>query len=214
MPLIHTKIDQSNCFHTLNTNSICPFCNTSILPTKVVNTLNEGRTKLYAIMRCPHCDNFYYEVFYRVNGGDYYSELTLPHPSPSIDIPTKIEIFYPDFYRIYLQAAKAEVAGLMGYRKSLETLVKHFACKTSPDETENILKESLGATINRLDSKQIQALARAATWLGNDQTHLVTKHPDYDLPELKAFIQALCQYILSEEEFQNALKLLNQSKKR
>lgn len=66
-------------------------------------------------------------------------------------------------------------------------------------------------TIRRFASDKIVKLATAATWLGNDQVHLITKHPEYDIEQLKSFILALCQYIEYETLIEKATLLLDKS---
>ena len=69
-------------------------------------------------------------------------------------------------------------------------------------------------TIKRFSSKEMTTLATAATWLGNDHAHLVTKHPEFDLDQLKVFIHMLCQHIQSEKEYAKAINLISQTSKK
>lgn len=110
---------------------------------------------------------------------------------------------YPYFFQIYEQAAEAESHGLdkisgMAYRKALEILVKQYLIKQTPDEENAILNETLGKNINRISFEKIRVLAKAISWIGNDQTHAVQKHPDYNVPEMKRFMLALCHLISAE----------------
>ena len=87
--------------------------------------------------------------------------------------------------------------------------MKQYALKTFPDSAEAINNEKLMQTINRIDNPRIQALAKASAWLGNDQTHLQVKHPEYSVDDIKAFIKSLCYYILMEEEVSHAQALIS-----
>lgn len=86
----------------------------------------------------------------------------------------------------------------MAYRKALEILVKQYLIEQTPNEKDKILNEALGRSIERISSTKIQSLAKAISWIGNDQTHMVQKHPDYNIPEMKRFMLALCHLIIAE----------------
>lgn len=200
----------------LKHNNICPWCNVAIKP--IMNTSSICAASLYTILECPRCHQYYFELFQDSGRLDYYRQnifesiSIFPNPIPTLDIPTDIETYYPDFYRIYEEAARAESLKLneicgMGYRKALEYLVKHYAIERNEELKDDIEEEKLIQTIKRLDTR-LATLATAAAWLGNDQTHIVKKHPDHDLAQLKAFVAALCQFILSEKEFEKAHKLI------
>lgn len=119
----------------------------------------------------------------------------------------------PSFVKIYHQAEKAENDGLdeicgIGYRKSLEFLVKDYLCDKFPEETEKIQSEPLGAALKRIESRQIYTLASRATWIGNDETHYVRKHENSDVEQMKRFINAMVHYIDSELAFKEAEEIL------
>ena len=204
-----------------NSNEICPYCNKAIYPEiKVVNFSN-NYNHASCIVSCPACSEEFFIKFRRdetliTYTYDYYE--VLPFPKPQINLPADFQELFPEFYKIYLEAAQAESYNLleicgMGYRKALEALVKQYATELFPEQAEAIQNEMLMPTIKRFASQKIITLATAATWLGNDHAHLVTKHPDYDLNALKSFINVLCQYIQSEKEIEKATALINRAKK-
>ena len=96
----------------------------------------------------------------------------------------------------------------MGYRKAVEQLVKDYLTQKFPEKSDAIKSESLGDSIKRITLPSIQALAKASTWLGNDYVHLVNKHPDYDMEEMKKFIRALAASINQENTLQEAMKFI------
>lgn len=204
-----------------NCNEICPYCNKAIFPE--IKTASFSNKKNYAncIMSCPACSEEFFVKFRRDETRasfvyDYYE--VLPFPKPQINLPADFQELFPEFYKIYLEAAQAESYNLleicgMGYRKALEALVKQYATELFPEQAEAIQNEMLMPTIKRFASPKIITLATAATWLGNDHAHLVTKHPDYDLEALKTFINVLCQYIQSEKEIDKAAELISKAKK-
>lgn len=42
------------------------------------------------------------------------------------------------------------------------------------------------------------SLAKAATWIGNDETHYTRKYEDKDISDMKKYIRALSNYLSSE----------------
>lgn len=162
---------------------------------------------------CPKCSGIFH-----LDKEEGHDSLIYPALG-EYNLPEKIQKLYPDFVSLYKQSLAAESYGLtdiagMGFRKSLEFLVKKYAIHYFPDAENEILSETLGKTINRISVPQIQDLAKFIAWLGNDQTHISVKHPDYGIPEMKDFMAALSHYILMENYADNAKELTNSAKKR
>ena len=130
----------------------------------------------------------------------------------------KINSLSPNFVEIYHQSEKAENMGLteicgLGYRKALEFLVKDYAITFNPGDSDTIKRKLLSPCINdHIDNKRIKSLATASAWIGNDETHYIRKHEDYNLGHLKAFISAIVSYIDSELSYLEAESLLNKPK--
>lgn len=107
----------------------------------------------------------------------------------------------PSFVEIYNQAYRAEIYSLnhiagMGYRKALEFLIKDYAIHFNQTKEDSIKNQSLAQCIKTyIDNPKIQTLAERSAWLGNDEVHYVRKHPDYDINDLKRFIDTCVNYI-------------------
>lgn len=203
----------------------CPYCQKIIFPEVVTTVSSDNLEELFLTMHCPGCDGIYFEKYikikqptrqhgFEVNIISYKSVASYPALPIPPDFPEYIQRQYIDFANIYNQAATAESMNLdkicgMGYRKALESLAKQYAHDCFPNDGTKIDNESLAQTINRFESPKIKALAKAATWLGNDQTHMIAKHPEYSIDQLKAFIKFLCQEIEAEQEFKKAQSLIS-----
>lgn len=207
---------------TISAPDICPHCNKNIAPmlctyaTNINNNLDNFYTcsqfELSTIFLCPNCQKsiFARYIMLKYNnsstGQFCYQEDTkfvYPYAAPKIEIPQKIQDLYPDFYAVYEQAAKAENLGLdkicgMGFRKAVELLVKNYLIKQHNEPEEQTLEARLGQNINKIENPKIRALARSATWIGNDETHVIKKLKDYDVQDMKKFIHSLCYFIASE----------------
>ena len=199
--------------------AICPRCGRDLVPQQlfVKEVIAHQQQAFTATIMCSQCRKpIYLDIVRPYNKTAHVEKV---YPSVEIfDIPKGVDDLYPSFLSTYKEAAIAEARGLsdicgMGYRKALEKLVKQYALKVFPDNSEAINAETLMQTVNRINNPRIQALAKASTWLGNDQTHPQTFHPDYTVADMKAFIKALCYHILMEEEVSRAQKLIAEPRK-
>ena len=208
----------------------CPSCSLRIKPEFIKgffypnsNYLSAGDSKtIWQIFWCPACENLFLKTFIASARHDDppiqltsldYTVKFFPVPCNNISFSAGIEALSPSFIKIYHQAEKAENDGLdeicgIGYRKSLEFLVKDYLCDKFPEEIEKIQSEPLGAALNRIENGQIYTLASRATWIGNDQTHYVRKHEGSDVEQMKRFINAMVHYIDSELAFKEAEEIL------
>lgn len=111
----------------------------------------------------------------------------------------------------------AECSGLtsicgMGYRKALEFLIKDYAIhkNSQANERDKIIQSPLMNCIkNYIQDERLVALAKASTWLGNDETHYIKKHPSYTLSNLKTFINAFLTFIDADLAYEDAQELLD-----
>ena len=97
------------------------------------------------------------------------------------------------FIQTYLQSLTAENDGLdeiagMGFRKSIEYLVKDWAIQSNPDDAEKINKMWLGSVIETYYDGDLKGILERATWLGNDQTHYNRLFEEFDINDLKELI--------------------------
>jgi hypothetical protein len=97
------------------------------------------------------------------------------------------------FVKTYLQSLVAESNGLdelagMGYRKSIEYLVKDWAIQNIPEDKDKIEKSWLGAVIHDYYSGDLKEILERATWLGNDQAHYNKLFEEFEITVLKELI--------------------------
>ena len=196
---------------------ICPYCSLSIVPQIIsCSSVVESYDECCFILQCPSCDKMFFAKF------TYYDNKMMmfrypsiyPTATPPLGIPHEIKDIYPEFYTLYQQSIIAEAHNLteimgMGYRKSLEFLVKAYVTKCFPDNENVISHEPLSHSIARIKVPKLQALAKAACWIGNDETHVERRHPEYGVPEMKTFIRALSYLIVSENVSDESLKLIH-----
>lgn len=198
---------------TVNVPDACPLCGTSAHFQEVSANIVYDETGQYSrswtvTFSCPHCCGVFHV------DQSFNRDILICPSFGKCDLPKEVLDEYPDFSSLYQQSLTAEAYGLtdiagMGFRKSVEFLIKEYAVRHFPDDKERILSEPLSQTIYRVQSPQIQALAKAASWIGNDQTHILTKHPDYGIADMKKFILALSHFIAMEQYAADAMEFIN-----
>lgn len=204
--------------------NICPICKQSGDHTAHSGLVNRTCRLLSLTLECTLCYELFFSKYLIVEersaigspGVPAVTELLATYPAikQENELPEEMEIFFPEFSKIYDQALAAQSAQLdlitgMAFRKSLEFLVKTYLIQKLPMEEERIRNEFLGASIKRIDYPLIQRLATAATWLGNDESHFTKKHLDYNVADIKRFILALCHLIVAEKVAEDAATLVD-----
>ena len=96
----------------------------------------------------------------------------------------------------------------VGYRKALEFLIKDYLIRKHPKDEAAIKAKPLGRCIDDdVEDPKTKAVAKRATWLGNDETHYRRLWLDKDLSDLKRLIELVLYWIeaehLTEEAFQS-----------
>ena len=158
---------------------------------------------LYLCKKCYQSFLVLHQCFFNERLHEFRSKLLYIEPTRFAKVPfdEKINALSPQFVKIYNQALAAESSGLdeiagLGYRKSMEFLVKDFCIHQSPDDEEKIKNLPLSRCItNYVDSKEIKTLATRASWIGNDEAHYIRKQEDRDVSDMKSFIQAMVYFI-------------------
>lgn len=208
---------------------ICPHCGKNMSP-RIHAGVSEsdygasGHDNTAALLlSCVVCDMYFTRMF-KLNELNKYGlpeEVKLSY-NPPIDanIPEKINTISKDFPEIYMQALKAKQANLkqiygMGLRKALEFLVKDFGIYLHPESAEDIKQRQLGYVIDNYfkEFADITALFKAATWIGNDETHYERKHPDKDAETINRFISVTMSQISSRLTLDEAVTMIEESAK-
>jgi len=115
------------------------------------------------------------------------------------------------FIKTYLQSLTAEEEGLdeiagMGFRKSIEYLVKDWAIQSKPDDCKKINDLWLSAVISEYYDGELKGILERATWLGNDQSHYNRLFEEYD----NSILKELISLIIVELDRQYKLKHYNE----
>ena len=188
----------------------CPICNTGIPSKSDLHRyyLSQDNTFLlgYIIYLCPSCEQLFIAK-YKIHEDEKAKILTgdllsvFPNTVNAPHVEDDVIKLSQRFYEVYSQAYQAEQQGLyeicgMGYRKALEILIKDFAIMLSPENKPQIENSHLSECINKyIQYPDIQTLAKATSWIGNDETHYVKRNPEYGLDQLKKLLEATISYV-------------------
>lgn len=194
---------------------ICPVCEAFLKPQLLSAVyFKNNASKLFGVCvyLCRHCYNPFI-CTYDLEKSFNNLILTAPRHYSEKPFDDRIKEFTPKFVNIYNQALQAETLGLeevagIGYRKSLEFLIKDYLVKVEPDKKDAIERMELGNCIaNKVENPRIKAVALRATWLGNDFAHYYRKFEEYEISDMKRFIEATLHWIELEMTTDEALAI-------
>lgn len=191
----------------------CPHCHNKIEPEILVYKKGTGlynKHTVYAIWKCTYRDcNSMFSTIYLWQGGFNYDTIFLDGKPIGPYWSETIKELKSNFIKTYNQSLKAENDGLdeiagMGFRKSIEYLVKDYLIQMNPKLKGKIESENLGKIIgenfNEPRESDLKGLLQRATWLGNDMTHYLKYHINFDISDLKKLIQLVMDEIHSIQQ--------------
>lgn len=207
-------MDQNSIKPPLNLNDVCPYCKRAVSFNTVFS--DKDTDGLLFVFRCPrpHCHHLF-AVRWREG-----LSTTFPAIADTNEIPDKISKISSNFYEIYQQANIAEHMGLdkicgMGYRRAAEYLVKDFLLyiRVTGKTKEQIYKMSFASAISALPSQELKDIAKASSWLGNDETHTFRIWLDMSTEDLKAYIKSLASFIMFKANAEKAKTMIDSKDK-
>jgi hypothetical protein len=194
----------------------CPLCGRKCIPIPAYSLLQDEKSGsghyLIVACQCPNSEcGILFTALYRwfhSYGAIREAQLQTSRflqATESRQFTENIQAVSSDFCEIYRQAEIAEANGLrmicgVGYRKSLEFLIKDFlvghVLKDRPEDQKKVRESFLGDCIKvYVEDARIKAVAQRAVWLGNDETHYVRLWPDKDLGDLKRLVSMTVNWI-------------------
>lgn len=224
--LVSYKVDcayHNPCYIEVDEETECPICKHALRPHLVYGVMydnNVDKDMLCMVYLCTHCyQNFivtYNNCISTCNPYRFRNRLSIaPSKFKKQEFEDSINTVSPSFVKIYNQALEAEhydldeIAGI-GYRKSLEFLIKDYCILKNPSNKEDISKKPLSQCIeNYIDEERLKKTAKASAWLGNDETHYIKKFTDKDVNDLKKFINTTVYFILYNFNVDEADEILN-----
>ncbi|GMC00416.1 hypothetical protein [Enterococcus thailandicus] len=214
-------------------DEFCPHCGNpgthTLYASMTSNPFNNIENSVSLFLQCPRreCNKFHIQEFPFTKISEDSARIKSVEPKLThtyrvkLDntLPDLVNNNFPNFKSIYEQSLEAESQGLdqiagVGFRKSIEFLIKEYVISQDPSSSEEVKSKFLGKVINENLSEfpKIQALAKAAVWIGNDETHFVRVHDDKDIQDMKGFLTAAALFISAELKVEEALEFTNRPK--
>ena len=230
---IHYPSSNSNSYAEFDLDEFCPHCGkpgAHILYEAMASKLFNNVTNSVGIfLKCSRseCNKFHIQEFPFTKYNHDSSNITevgdkIPYTyrvKLENTLPSIVNNTFPAFKEIYEQSLEAEAQGLdqiagIGYRKSIEFLIKEYVIHQNPASTDDVKSKFLGKVIkeNLSEFPKIQTLATAAVWIGNDETHFVRVHDDKDIQDMKDFLTAAALFISAELKVEEAIEFTSRSK--
>lgn len=205
--------------------SECPICKRKIKPNFLFGYINIEKNMMYLLLECLGCNRcFIKSCKCELKNAFSVADINRPKGPAEVreldensdtiispNIPN--QIVFSDyiinvsskFVEIYNQAYAAEcyslneIAGI-GYRKSIEFLIKDFLSIGKTDEEKEAVKtKALAQCISQdINNANLKIAASRAVWIGNDETHYIRKHTDKDITDLKRLIDLTVRWIEME----------------
>ncbi len=183
--------------------AICPYCGTGTDATITgkSNFILDGKVLIASTCRCTACSKTFF--FACASDGEGYAPNVCLYPDITFT-PYKNDIFSSvseRFITMYNQALQSEFVGnielaAIGYRSSLEILIKDFATKELNKPFEEVAKKSLCNAIGEyLNQPDLVSTADVIRILGNDYTHYQRKYPEHDFELLKGYMEIFLKQI-------------------
>ncbi|MGJ8731189.1 DUF4145 domain-containing protein [Listeria aquatica] len=177
--------------------SLCPNCGVSNNPS--THGLHLSQKIGFFSHYCTSCE-MYHHSMQDISKEIGICKVVFPNTQPS-DLPEQVVNFSPRFTQMYRDAEFAEnnnavdLAGV-GYRASLEILLKDYALGFKLEDYEDIAKTNLNNAISKYfkEDSSVQIAADVVRILGNDYAHW-RKDEEFDLDILKAYLNIFIQII-------------------
>lgn len=216
-------INMGNRVH-FNDISLCPICNYKISPKYMAGYSHSDKSSFSLYCECTSCGKpfivYYKDLINRasLNSPNYFAtniEYLAPILPSVRSFDKKISSLSSNFVEIYNQSLSAETYNLnqiagMGYRKSLEFLIKDYCVSKNSVDSDKIYSMSLSQCINNyIDDDKIKKSSKASAWLGNDETHYIRKFENKDINDLKRFIDTTVYFILYNLNVDEADEIIN-----
>lgn len=182
----------------------CPLC-WEIVAITVCAFFHKVSDRVEALFLCPNsdCQRLFLCIYCEEGSPDLRLKTVYPVVVGIAEIKGVVTSLSPDFAKFYCEAKQAKQLGLSnvcgpGYRKAFEFLIKDYAKSlvTSDDARNAIEKSFAGKVVDEfIPDARIQAVAKRALWLGNDETHYLRRWTEHDVEDLIALIQLTMHWI-------------------
>lgn len=192
--------------HEVPVPLICPYCGRAVELSEQSSTsiiYNDNKELFLKTLYLKCCDKSLAALYtYEEDGFRRYIDLIFTYPSTSdIHLPESLLQISPDFVKLYKDSTFAYENNLnslaaMGFRKSLEVLIKDYAINVLKKPKEEVIKKKLiNAISDYMPMQELIKTADVVRILGNDHTHYYQKYSQYDIEVLIKYLDIFIQLI-------------------
>jgi hypothetical protein len=187
----------------------CPTCGRLVVFPFNGASLAKTTGELQTVHHCPNkaCGSYMICYHTSVATGVWKLKKTEPPKFALVALPDFVQEISSSFVSIFMEAVEAKERGLNqiagpGFRKAFEFLIKDYAkTKAKPEEFEDIEKLQANPVVNKyIPDSRVQAVAKRALWVGNDETHYLRKWEDRDVNDLTTLIKLTIEWIDIERQ--------------
>lgn len=198
-------------FYDVPKLSECLHCHKNINPFILATSKADMENRTFAILaQCPSCHK-YFVMPYRLPFGTNTPEPTeYEYFAPKIKLNfseeiSKVSKHFIDLYEESLIAEKKHLDNLaeMGFKKSIEILVKDSLCYFSKESEENLSQFLLKDAVYKIPDSNISSLALTSSWLNENTAYPNHEFKQKNIENMKNFIKifsTFLSYKLSLEE--------------
>lgn len=197
------KINGVEKFYNVPKVNECPHCHKGIAPYVLSITETDLETRTFAIMaQCPRCSR-YFAMAYKLPFGTKVAEpIEYVYTNKKInnELPIELNNISKRFIEMYNQSLIAEqnnldkIAG-MGFKKSIDFLIKDYLINFRKKEENKILSLSLEDEIEEIEDSKIKNLVLSYKWL-NYCDFCNSDFDKEDIEEMKKFINIFSKFFI------------------
>lgn len=216
------SISVGNTGYQINVPDKCPICHRFGDTQIIINFEHPETREVQLIFQCvfPNCRKYFIGYYPRKEAVNRDEWQTLIPQKPDMKIfPESTAKISPQFISIYKEAEEVNSLGLKqiagpGYRKAFEFLIKDYAKSLDSEKKGEIEKSFSGEVIAKyITDKRIQAVAKRALWLGNDESHYLRKWENQDIEDLLNLIRLTTDWIDIEQLSRDYLEQMPEESK-
>lgn len=192
--------------HEVPVPLICPYCGKAVELTEKSSTSIVYNDKIELFLKTLYlkCCDKNLAALYTYEEKPYKPDINIifTYPTTSeIYLPETLLEISPDFVKLYKDSTFAYENNLnslaaMGFRKSLEVLIKDYAINILKKPKNEVIKKKLiDAISNYMPMQELINTADVVRILGNDHTHYYQKYSQYDIEVLIKYLDIFIQLI-------------------
>ena len=189
----------------------CPLCNSPQKPilgmSHLFSTVGSG---CYGVVtcQCTVCIKHYLEIYkldVEAKTSAYYTHIPLNNATFDDELIARVS---PRFIEVYSQALASEQNGhidlaAMGFRNSLEILVKDYAINQLNEKFDDVKGLALAKAIEKYLNSDMVKAADVVRILGNDYAHYIKKYPQHDFEVLKEYMKIFISLVRVQLKINN-----------